>query len=175
MTLVAFVVPTVGRPSLAASLESIARQTDPGWSAHVEPSRGSAAATRNAAISRLAVGGAEWIGFLDDDDTIHPSYVAWLRQHAAEWPAADVIVFRMSCWAGRSRACRRHHHALAARRVLRARAQPGGSRASSRRAGGHMSCTSVRGCCILRRNTFPAVVRPKPCRAVRGRCDHVRS
>jgi glycosyltransferase involved in cell wall biosynthesis len=37
----------------------------------------------------------EWIAFLDDDDHLKPEYVEHLRQHAEDYPWAEVIVFRM--------------------------------------------------------------------------------
>eukprot|EP00602_Paraphysomonas_sp_CaronLab_P010025 CAMPEP_0185037044 /NCGR_PEP_ID=MMETSP1103-20130426/30923_1 /TAXON_ID=36769 /ORGANISM="Paraphysomonas bandaiensis, Strain Caron Lab Isolate" /LENGTH=657 /DNA_ID=CAMNT_0027574841 /DNA_START=76 /DNA_END=2049 /DNA_ORIENTATION=+ len=39
----------------------------------------------------------DWIGFVDDDDTLVQSYVHKLKYEAIVSPAADVIIFRMLC------------------------------------------------------------------------------
>ncbi len=52
----------------------------------------SAGLLRNEGIKE-ALG--EWVAFVDDDDTIAPQYVEHLREHAEDFPSADVIVFRM--------------------------------------------------------------------------------
>lgn len=118
--LVTFVIPTVGRKSLQRSVDSLYTQTDEDWEAiiigdGVTPvfhtpehdrrivqgqlgKQKSAGAVRNAGLIHYqAMSGpsAEWIGFLDDDDRLAPSYVAHLREHAKDYPWADVIIFRM--------------------------------------------------------------------------------
>lgn len=37
---------------------------------------------------------SEWIGFVDDDDYLHPQYIEWLKEHSIKSPHADIIVFR---------------------------------------------------------------------------------
>jgi hypothetical protein len=59
---------------------------------------GSAGETRNAGLDFLRVNGIntmKWIAFLDDDDHLSPDYVAHLKEHAEDYPWADVVVFRM--------------------------------------------------------------------------------
>lgn len=108
--LVTFVVPTQGRLLLRRALDGLYAQTDGGWRAivvtdghkiptptpddgrierHAAPWRGSAGLTRNFALPLVKT---EWTAFLDDDDTVSPQYVEWLRTLA---PKADVVVFRM--------------------------------------------------------------------------------
>jgi glycosyltransferase involved in cell wall biosynthesis len=37
----------------------------------------------------------EWIGFVDDDDTLIPEYIERLLNHAREYPSAQLVLFRM--------------------------------------------------------------------------------
>jgi glycosyltransferase involved in cell wall biosynthesis len=37
----------------------------------------------------------EWIGFVDDDDTLRPEYIEHLLNHAKEYPSAQLVLFRM--------------------------------------------------------------------------------
>ena len=92
MSFVTFIVPTLGRDSLARALASIEEQTDSDWSVVVEPSCGSAGETRNEAMKKAH---GEWIGFLDDDDVLCPTYVEHLRAHAEDYPWAECVIFRM--------------------------------------------------------------------------------
>lgn len=109
--LVTFVIPTVGRPSLRRAIDSLYAQTDDGWRAivvtdghkiptpvatdegrierHAAPWRKSAGLTRNYALPLVQTA---WTAFLDDDDTVSPQYVEWLR--LLQKPS-DVVVFRM--------------------------------------------------------------------------------
>jgi len=115
MAHVAFIVPTLGRPSLRKALASLESQSDPGWLAHVvgdgvrpqvpgDPRfwTWEARPTKSAGLTRnLGMGFAsaatpegelpvEWLAFLDDDDTVTPNYVQLLRREHA-----DVVIFRM--------------------------------------------------------------------------------
>ena len=111
MSFVVFAVPTIGRPSLRAALESVVQQPDPDWRVLVAgdgflpqipleheaieaieaPATQSAGLTRNAILA-LTVGSAdEWVAFLDDDDCLAPHYVAQLRMDGD----VDCVVFRM--------------------------------------------------------------------------------
>lgn len=109
--LVTFVVPTVGRTSLADTIVSLKAQSDPDWQAIVvidgphlirtaghaddrisyvhAPHRRSAGLTRNFALPLVTT---EWTAFVDDDDELAPEYVERLRALA---PGNDVVVFRM--------------------------------------------------------------------------------
>ena len=92
MPFVTFIVPTLGRPELDRALASIEAQTDPDWAVIVEPSVGSAGETRNAAMKKAHT---PWTAFLDDDDVLKPTYVEHLREHAEDYPWAEVVIFRM--------------------------------------------------------------------------------
>ena len=120
--LVAFVIPTIGRKSLATALASLVDQTDPDWMALVvfdgvypdksvrvdDPrvvyvrtrkkgtfgqNHGNAGRVRNVALENHKLQGV-WIGFLDDDDILLPEYVSNLRREASEHDP-DVIITRM--------------------------------------------------------------------------------
>jgi len=115
-----FVVPTIGRDSLRATVASLLAQTDLRWTAIIvfdgiratsdqyeftEDSRiniieipksgqqpNSAGNVRNVGISYAA---SEWVAFVDDDDVISPEYVATFYSEVAQFPEIDLIIFRM--------------------------------------------------------------------------------
>jgi glycosyltransferase involved in cell wall biosynthesis len=114
--LVSFVIPTLGRPSLRRTLESLAKQSNGDWEALVmvdakAPSlyateyehlggeisfwypgvSGSAGLLRNEGV-RLAQG--MWVAWVDDDDWLDADYVERLSEHIHE-KDPDVVVFRM--------------------------------------------------------------------------------
>lgn len=113
--LVTFIIPTLGRPSLAHTMASLAVQTDRDWAAvvigdgvqpDVQPSeriqvmrcepQGSAGLVRNLGIEMCSFG-SPWYAFVDDDDTLKPDYVEKLREESSKFPGegAGCIVFRM--------------------------------------------------------------------------------
>lgn len=113
--LVTFFIPTLGRPSLAHTMASLAVQTDRDWAAvvigdgvqpDVPPServqvmrcepQGSAGLVRNLGIEMCSFG-SPWYAFVDDDDTLTPDYVEKLRAESSTFPGegAGCIVFRM--------------------------------------------------------------------------------
>jgi glycosyltransferase involved in cell wall biosynthesis len=112
-TLITFIIPTIGRPTLQRTLDSIRASSNPSWEAivmfdGVDPTlesgderirvyrmdkvgvRNFAARVRNHAIAKART---PWVGFVDDDDTITPTYVSDFVDHLACNP--DVIIFRM--------------------------------------------------------------------------------
>ena len=112
--LITFIIPSIGRPTLSRTLESIKQNTDADWNAivmfdGVEPTLESddprihimrmekigksnhAGLVRNQAIQ---FANTEWIGFVDDDDIITPTYIAHLKMHLSEGEK-DVVIFRM--------------------------------------------------------------------------------
>ena len=112
--LITFIIPTIGRPTLQRTLDSIRSNTNPSWEAivmfdGVEPTiksgdgririyrmnkvgvRNYAGRVRNYAISMAST---PWVGFVDDDDTITPSYVSDLVDHLSS-SNPDVVIFRM--------------------------------------------------------------------------------
>ena len=115
--LVTFVIPSVGRPTLRRSLESLDAQTEKSFRAILVMDgcsapdfvsrfpwlktivndkrtgrRNHAGEVRNRAISETST---EWVAFLDDDDTVSPTYVQVLREEIERTPKADVVSFRM--------------------------------------------------------------------------------
>jgi glycosyltransferase involved in cell wall biosynthesis len=119
--LITFIIPTINRPTLINTLESIEQQTDPDWNAlcifdRVDPSEealakiksnpkfryivlmeklgkdtNSAGNVRNAGINTVST---QWIGFVDDDDLITPLYVQRLKEELITSPTIDTIIFR---------------------------------------------------------------------------------
>jgi glycosyltransferase involved in cell wall biosynthesis len=111
MAFVTFVIPTMGRGTLARSLNSLVEQSDGDFKAIVsfdgryEPDArvddgrisyikgtalGHAGLVRNSGIDLVDT---EWTAFLDDDDWVEPSYVQRLRGYSLSHPHLDLIVF----------------------------------------------------------------------------------
>jgi glycosyltransferase involved in cell wall biosynthesis len=112
---ITFIIPSVNRPSLVKSLVSLERQTNPCWrciviydgvtgpvinhdrirfihtqkTGLVGPANGQAGLVRNIGINQCST---SWIGFLDDDDTLHEDYVATLFD---KYSHLDFVVWRM--------------------------------------------------------------------------------
>lgn len=114
--LVTFLIPSVGRTTLQQTLDSLHAQTDDGWEAlvvydNIEPDRACTDRIRTLRTpDKLGVGrngagevrnlGMEhvttpWVAFVDDDDTLSPTYVADLRQNIGRHPQLPVVIFRM--------------------------------------------------------------------------------
>lgn len=114
---ITFIIPTINRPTLQRTLQSLYDQNDPHWRAiiifdnvsnniHVTDQRvsiieldkkagsgkNSAGLVRNAGINQVIT---EWIGFVDDDDIITPDYAAKARRSIDRYNKADCIIFRM--------------------------------------------------------------------------------
>lgn len=116
MRFVSFIIPTLGRESLNRTLQSLVDQTDPYWQALViadsvpnwclpqidnriygmnltrkEGNANCAGLVRDHGITNAC---GEWLGFVDDDDSLEPDYVKWLREESV---GQDVVVFGMRC------------------------------------------------------------------------------
>lgn len=112
-TSVTIIIPTIGRPTLQRAIDSVLMQTNEGWQCYVEgdgvnprdvigdPSYGKVLSwkqphfrhesdMRNIGVTQADT---EWVGFLDDDDTLSPNYVKWLKEEAAD---NDVVIFRQT-------------------------------------------------------------------------------
>ena len=112
---ITFVIPSLSRPTLQRTVDSLLKQTNPNWeciiiydgvdgpnfddvriSTHrisktgnnTKP-MGESGLVRNFGIEKCDT---EWIGFLDDDDTIHPEYVKTLFEKYLDY---DLVVWRM--------------------------------------------------------------------------------
>ena len=113
--LITFIIPSLGRPSLKRTLDSLIAQTSPKWKAIVvfdgigpninspDPriqimttsKKGHAGFVRNEGIK---VATTEWIGFVDDDDVLTPEYVETFLKEKEHYEA---IIFRMKATDGR--------------------------------------------------------------------------
>jgi glycosyltransferase involved in cell wall biosynthesis len=113
--IITFIIPSLNRYTIIKSIESLKNQTDPNWkcilvydgvdgpdfsddriltikiekTGLVGPSNGQSGLVRNEGIKLC---NTEWIGFLDDDDTIHPDYVKTLYEKYSDH---DFVVWRM--------------------------------------------------------------------------------
>jgi len=113
--MITFIIPSLNRPSLKKTINSLLNQTNPNWFAIIiydgvdgldfndsriktfkvnkiggfSPHHGMAGLVRNFGIDKC---NTEWIGFLDDDDTIQPDYVKMLLEKYAVY---DFVVWRM--------------------------------------------------------------------------------
>jgi glycosyltransferase involved in cell wall biosynthesis len=122
--IITFIIPTIGRNTLLSAIESISNQTINNWKAIIIfdaclPTddnllialnndrflpicidkagqmgivHNSAGKVRNIAMNLVKT---EWIGFLDDDDKLLPTYTSKLLEEIKLNPTADVIIFRM--------------------------------------------------------------------------------
>ena len=113
--IITFIIPSINRESLTQSINSLINQTNPNWKciiiydgvdgktfndSRIETikidklggkslTHGMSGLVRNEG---LKICKTEWIGFLDDDDTLHPDYVNQLFPKSAE---LDFIIWRM--------------------------------------------------------------------------------
>jgi len=120
---ITFIIPSINRPTLTRSVESLLNQTNPNWkciiiydgvdglnfedkrikSIKIEKNgiiggyHGQSGLVRNHG---LALCDTNWIGFLDDDDTLHPDYVNLLFEKYSDY---DFVVWRMKDSSGEIR------------------------------------------------------------------------
>jgi glycosyltransferase involved in cell wall biosynthesis len=121
MSLITFIIPSINRPTIDNTIQSLLNQTNPNWDCFVlydgvvgkefEDPRiqtfnleklgkkgerhGNAGLVRNEGIKMCQT---EWIGFLDDDDTIHQDYVKTLTE---KYTSYDFVVWRMKTTDGK--------------------------------------------------------------------------
>ena len=112
---ITFIIPSVNRPTLMRTMDSLIKQTNPNWLCIIiydgvdgisfvderiktiqapklglfGPNNGQSGMVRNVGIKEA---NTEWIGFLDDDDTIHENYVQTLYEKYLNY---DFVVWRM--------------------------------------------------------------------------------
>ena len=113
--IITFIIPSIARLTLLRTIESLKNQTDPNWRSIITydgvdgpdfdderitiikspkiglegPKNGQSGLVRNIGIKQSKT---PWIGFLDDDDTIHPDYVNKLKN---SYEDKDFVVWRM--------------------------------------------------------------------------------
>lgn len=116
--MITFIVPSIGRPTLAETVQSINTQTNPQWKAiivfdGVKPTtdiipsspkiqileiekqgqgKNSAGNVRNEGMRNV---NTDWIAFVDDDDVISPDFVDTFQREIIDHPYVDVLIFRM--------------------------------------------------------------------------------
>ena len=121
--IVTFVIPSLNRPTLGRTIESLLRQSNPNWKCVVvfdgcagvtfadprictiylpvrqgktiqvrEQTCGQAGRVRNVGMKKCE---SEWIGFVDDDDTLDPEYVSVLCSRYAPISHIEAVVWRM--------------------------------------------------------------------------------
>ena len=114
MSLITFIIPSINRPTIDNTIQSLLNQTNPKWECFIlydgvegknfdDPRikifnlnklgkkgerHGNAGLVRNEGIKMCKT---EWIGFLDDDDTIHEDYVKTLFE---KYTSYDFVVWR---------------------------------------------------------------------------------
>lgn len=112
---ITFIIPSLNRPTIANSVNSLLNQTNPNWNAIIlydgvtgaafedkriktleipktgliGPVTGESGLVRNIGIKKVKT---EWIGFLDDDDTIDANYISTLSE---KYLKKDFVVWRM--------------------------------------------------------------------------------
>ena len=121
-SIITFIIPSLNRPTISKSVESLLNQTNPNWKCIIvydgvdgtsfEDNRittikiekigltngyshGQSGLVRNKGIQMVDT---EWIGFLDDDDTLHKDYVKTLIE---KYLSYDFVVWRMQYFSGR--------------------------------------------------------------------------
>ena len=112
---ITFIIPSLNRLTIIRTIRSLLRQTSNNWkcivlydgvdgmkfddsrittikinkTGLVGPANGQSGLVRNVGINMVDT---EWIGFLDDDDTVHPNYVKTLFDNYSD---KDFVVWRM--------------------------------------------------------------------------------
>ena len=113
--MITFIMPSLNRPTIVDSIQSLLKQTNPNWkciiiydgvdgadfkddrikiikidkTGIINPIHGQSGLVRNFGIKETKT---EWIGFLDDDDTLHQDYVKDLFEKYSKY---DFVVWRM--------------------------------------------------------------------------------
>ena len=113
--MITFIIPSLNRPTLKKTIETLINQTSPNWNAIViydgvkgetfedtrvktieinkiglmGPRNGQSGLVRNIGIKETET---EWIGFLDDDESIEKDYVKLLEEKYSKY---DFVVWRM--------------------------------------------------------------------------------
>jgi len=121
MSLITFIIPSINRPTIDNTIQSLLNQTNPKWECFIlydgvegkkfdDPRikifnlnklgkkgerHGNAGLVRNEGIKMCKT---EWIGFLDDYDTIHEDYVKTLFE---KYTSYDFVVWRMKTTDGK--------------------------------------------------------------------------
>lgn len=118
--IITFIIPSLNRFTIIQTINSLKNQTNPNWrciivydgvdgtqfdderikiikidkTGLIGPNNGQSGLVRNEGIKLVDT---EWIGFLDDDDTIHPKYVQTLYEKYLDH---DFVIWRMKYQSG---------------------------------------------------------------------------
>lgn len=120
---VTFIIPSIGRETLKRTINSLLNQTNNNWNAiiifdgvaptiklydyririiettkKIGTGKNSAGSVRNIGMKEVTT---KWLGFVDDDDVLHPKYVEYLISHNNDHPEIGVVIFRMNNSDGR--------------------------------------------------------------------------
>jgi len=122
---ITFIIPSIGRKSLLNTIDSIKNNTINDWQIIIVydgvkekdapkikyderimilyinklgKSTNSAGLIRNIAMN---ISDSQWVGFVDDDDTISKDYIYCLKNEITQYPDINVVVFRMQYNDGR--------------------------------------------------------------------------
>lgn len=115
--IITFIIPTIGRESLILTIDSLFAQTNENWNAliifdNMTPNikvndprvnileyknrkfkyENNAGHVRNFGLNHVKT---QWVGFVDDDDTIDKHYITRLEKDKENHPAVDCVIFRM--------------------------------------------------------------------------------
>lgn len=120
--MITFIIPTMGRSTLDRTLQSLINQKDDDWKSIVvfdkvqpnntikeykekikniilqerfgalHPVHNSGGRVRNFGIDATET---EWVGFVDDDDTLMDDYVSSLKKEITKNPNLDCVIFKM--------------------------------------------------------------------------------
>lgn len=119
--MITFIIPSLNRPTIVKSVNSLINQTNPNWkciiiydgvdgvefddkriktikiekTGTIGPFNGQSGLVRNVGIKTATT---QWIGFLDDDDTLNQNYVNDLFEKYSEY---DFVIWRMKYPDGR--------------------------------------------------------------------------
>lgn len=89
--LLTVLIPTIGRPTLARAMQSVASQTVPtACVVEHDPERTGCGPTLNRALPKVAT---PWVATMGDDDALHPQYAELLA--SLDHSSVDLFVFRM--------------------------------------------------------------------------------
>ena len=118
--MITFITPSIGRSTLSNTINSVINQTNSDWqyiigfdgvnpeqhildlinsnnkiSYHIFPKTGIANRDGNVRNAAIHFATTEWIGFVDDDDTLTDDYVSKLKEELMSNIQYDCIIFRM--------------------------------------------------------------------------------
>ena len=127
--MITFIIPTLGRAYLQSTIKSLLNQKDPDWKAIVifdgiEKIEYDDARIQSIKIDKTGklnhagnirnhgfkLATTEWIGFVDDDDTISNDYVSRFKEEIFLNPDAKCIIFRMKTKYDRDQILPAPHH-----------------------------------------------------------------